>query len=216
MQCQQVVVRTASATRAVAPRLRTTSSPASAPRSRSISPPLPADALRARVSSRIADPIVRQFWTVEFPGYRPQLQAEALSPVLNKLGAFVGNGFARRIVAQARSRLDIGALMNRGGILVADLSVGRIGEDASRLLGSLLLSSVQLAAMRRTGGEPPFFLYVDEFQHFVTESLSVRCASARKERCLPADALNALRLPPNMVLSTIWPTFSMVARPPSR
>ena len=136
--------------------------------------------LRAKLAPRIEDPVVRQFWTVEFPGYRAALQAEALSPVLNKLGAFVTNPFVRRIVAQEKSRLDIGALMDARGVLVANLSVGDIGEDASHLLGSLLVSAVQVATMRRESGEPPFFLYIDEFQHFVTESLATMLSEARK------------------------------------
>ncbi len=138
------------------------------------------DELRQKVAARIEDPVVKQFWTVEFPSYRPQLQAEALSPVLNKLGAFVGNKPIRRIIAQRRSKLDVGQLMDDSGVLIANLSVGRVGEDASRLLGSLLLSSIQLSAMRRPPGAPPFFLYVDEFQHFVTESLSTMLSEARK------------------------------------
>ncbi len=136
--------------------------------------------LRSKMAPRIADPIVRQFWTVEFPNYRTALQAESLSPVLNKLGAFVSNVHVRRIVSQEKSKLDIGALIESRGVLIGNLSVGRVGEDASRLLGSLLLSSVQLAAMRRVSGDPPFFLYVDEFQHFVTESLSTMLSEARK------------------------------------
>lgn len=138
------------------------------------------EALRGRLASRIHDPVVRQFWTVEFPGYRPALQAEALSPVLNKLGAFVSNGYVRRIVAQERSRLDVGDLVQGRGILIGNLSVGRVGEDASHLLGSLLVSAVQVAAMRRSHAEPPFFLYIDEFQHFVTDSLSTMLSEARK------------------------------------
>ena len=136
--------------------------------------------LRVRLGPRIQDPVVRQFWTVEFPGYRAALQAEALSPVLNKLGAFVTNPFVRRIVAQEKSRLDLGELIEARGILVANLSVGEIGEDASHLLGSLLVSAVQTAAMRRTSGEPPFYLYIDEFQHFVTDSLATVLSEARK------------------------------------
>ncbi len=136
--------------------------------------------LRAKLAPRIEDPVVRHFWTVEFPGYRAALQAEALSPVLNKLGAFVTNPFVRRIVAQEKSRLDLGALIEARGVLIANLSVGDVGEDASHLLGSLLVSAVQVAAMRREAGEPPFFLYIDEFQHFVTESLATMLSEARK------------------------------------
>lgn len=100
--------------------------------------------LRAKLAPRIEDPVVRQFWTVEFPSYRAALQAEALSPVLNKLGAFVTNPFVRRIVAQEKSRLDLGNLIESRGVLVANLSVGEIGEDASHLLGSLVVSAVQV------------------------------------------------------------------------
>lgn len=138
------------------------------------------EALRAKVARGIADPVVRQFWTVEFPGYRPQLQAEALSPVLNKLGAFVSNQFIRRVVSQERSKLDLPQLMDSGGILIGNLAVGRVGEDASRLLGSLLLSAVQVSAMRRADARRPFFLYIDEFQNFVTESLATMLSEARK------------------------------------
>lgn len=138
------------------------------------------EGLRRRLAPRIEDPVVRQFWVREFPGYRAALQAEALSPVLNKLGSFVANRQVRRIVAQQRSRLDIGALMAERGVLLCNLSVGRVGEDASRLLGSLLVSSIQLAAMRRPGGRPPFYLYIDEFQHFVTDALATVLSEARK------------------------------------
>lgn len=138
------------------------------------------EGLRAKVAKNIADPMVRAFWTVEFPGYKAQLQAEALSPVLNKLGAFVSNGHIRRIIAQERSKLDLPQVMDSGGIFIANLAVGRVGEDASRLLGSLLLSAVQVSAMRRTNARQPFFLYVDEFQNFVTESLATMLSEARK------------------------------------
>jgi hypothetical protein len=138
------------------------------------------EAVREKVVQRLKDPVVAQFWTREFPSYGRTLQGEALSPVLNKLGAFVSQPLVRNIVAQERSRVDLAKLMDDQGILLANLSSGRIGEDASRLLGALLLSGIQLAAMRRAGGCPPFIVYVDEFQNFVTESLSTMLAEARK------------------------------------
>lgn len=136
--------------------------------------------LRSRLAPRIGDPVVRRFWEVEFPSYKPAMQAEALSPVLNKLGAFLSQLPVRRVVGQTRSKLDIARVMDRSSILLCNLSVGHIGEDASHLLGSLIVSSVQLAAMRRRPQAPPFFLYLDEFQHFVTDSLATMLSEARK------------------------------------
>lgn len=134
---------------------------------------------REKRAERIRDPVVAAFWRREFPSYKAALQAEALAPVLNKLGAFVGNPLVRRLIGQTRSRLDVGALLESGGVLLARLSTGRIGEDAAHLLGGLLLSSLQLAAMSRTNRRP-FYLYVDEFQNFVTDSLGTMLAEARK------------------------------------
>jgi len=136
--------------------------------------------LREKVVEKVADPVVRQFWTKEFPSYSRALQGEALSPVLNKLGAFVAQPIVRNIVAQERSRVDLIQLMNNQGILLANLSTGLIGEDASNLLGGLLLSAMQMAAMERSRGGPSFIVYVDEFQNFVSESLPTMLAEARK------------------------------------
>jgi energy-coupling factor transporter ATP-binding protein EcfA2 len=138
------------------------------------------ESLRTKVVERLHDPVVRDFWQREFVAYGPRLQAEALAPVLNKVGAFIANPTLRNIVGQERSRLDLVALMDQGGILLADLSIGKIGDDASRLLGGLLLASLQLSAMRRAPGSRPFFLYVDEFQNFVTDALATMLAESRK------------------------------------
>ena len=138
------------------------------------------ETLREEVSAKIDDPVVRAFWTREWPSYSKQLQGEALSPVLNKLGAFVSQPIVRNIVSQERSRLDLIGLMQRRGILLANLATGRIGDDASHLLGGLLLTAIQLAAMERPRGGPPFMLYLDEFQHFVTDSLATMLAESRK------------------------------------
>jgi len=138
------------------------------------------EALRSEVLAGLDDPIVRQFWHKEFSGWSANLRAEALLPVTNKLGAFVTNEKVRNIVGQVRSRLDLVGLMQRRGVLLADLSTAAIGEDASHLLGGLLLSSIQLAAMARPRGGPSFIVYADEFQHFVSESLASMLAEARK------------------------------------
>lgn len=138
------------------------------------------ESLREKVIEKIKDPVVRHFWSEEWARYPPRLQGEALSPVLNKLGAFVAQPLVRSIVGQPRSRLDVGRLMDRGGILLADLSTGAVGEDASHLLGALLLSAIQLAASARPRGGPSFIVYADEFQNFVSDSIATMLAEARK------------------------------------
>lgn len=135
---------------------------------------------RAKLVPSIQDPVVRAFWSNEFTGYDKGLQGEALSPVLNKLGAFLSNPTIRNIVGQERSRVHFDELMNGRGILFANLSTGAIGEDASSLLGSLLLSAAFLAASHRPRGSAPFILYVDEFQRFVTDSIATILSEARK------------------------------------
>lgn len=138
------------------------------------------EGLRGKVVGAVADPVVRQFWTREFPAYPRQLQAEAVAPALNKLGAFVAHPLVRNLVSQERSRVDLLDFMGTRSVLLADLGAGRIGEDASHLLGALLLTSTHLAAMGRPRGAPPFLVYVDEFQHFVTDSLATMLAESRK------------------------------------
>ena len=138
------------------------------------------EGLREKVVADLQDPVVRQFWTKEFPSYPKSLQGEALSPALNKLGAFVANPIVRNIVSQERSRVDLIDLMAQRGILLAKLPTGTIGEDASHLLGGLLLTAIQLAAMERPRGGPRFHVYVDEFQHFVTDSLATMLSESRK------------------------------------
>lgn len=136
--------------------------------------------LREGITEDITDPLVKQFWAKEFPSYSKSLQSEALAPVLNKLGAFVANPVIRHIVGQERSRLDLMSLMERQSIVLCPLATGRIGEDASHLLGGLLVAAVQLAAMARPRGGPPFYLYADEFQHFVNDSVATILAESRK------------------------------------
>jgi hypothetical protein len=138
------------------------------------------EVLRERVVDRITDPVVKHFWTKEFPAYPRALQGEALSPVLNKLGAFVANPIVRNVVAQERSRVDFQELLDQGGILLAKLPVGAIGEDAAHLLGGLLVTGLQLAAMERRRGTPEFWLYIDEFQHFTNDSLATLLSESRK------------------------------------
>ena len=141
---------------------------------------------RKTVTRRLADPVVRAFWETEFAKWKPSFQAEAVAPIQNKVGQFLSQPILRSIVGQSQSRLRLREVMDAGRILIVNLSKGKLGEDASTLLGALLVTSMQLAAMSRA--ETPeedrldFSLYVDEFQNFATESFATILSEARKYR----------------------------------
>jgi hypothetical protein len=141
---------------------------------------------RQQVLGRVSDPVVRTFWEREFASWPAKYQAEALAPVLNKLGHFVSSPLLRNIVGQTKSRLDLRQVMDGGKMLLVNLAKGRIGEDASALLGAFLVTGLQQAAMARADQPPEqrrdFFLYCDEFQNYTTESFAVVLAEARKYR----------------------------------
>ncbi len=142
---------------------------------------------RDRVVERIDDPIVKAFWTREFPGYHARLQSEAISPIQNKIGQFLATPLIRNIVGQTKTSIDFRKVMDGGKILICNLSKGRLGEENSSLLGSLVVTRLQLAAMERIdmpeASRKDFYLYVDEFQNFVsTEIFSHILSEARKYR----------------------------------
>src|SRR6185503_2469420 len=142
------------------------------------------DAFRDRVAAKLRDPVVRAFWQEEFAGYERRFRLEAIAPIENKVGRLLSSAQMRNILCQSKSRFDLGFLLDRGRILVADLSKGAVGDDHSRLLGALLISQFEWAAMRRLAGpevaRTPFYLYVDEFQRFATSALTSILAEARK------------------------------------
>jgi hypothetical protein len=141
---------------------------------------------RKDVTGRVHDPVVRTFWEKEFATWKPQYRAEAVAPIQNKIGQFLSMPILRAIVGQSRSSLDLRRVMDDGQILIVNLSKGRIGEDGSTLLGSLLVSGIQLAAMSRANvpdkQRHDFALYVDEFQNFATDSFATILSEARKYR----------------------------------
>jgi len=141
-------------------------------------------AFRSRVVPRIADPVIARFWTEEFAGYDQRFQTEASSPILNKVGQFTASPVLRNILGQITPKFDLGYAMDNRGIFIANLAKGQIGEQASNLLGSLLLSHLQLVAMARSEQAPenrvPFFVHVDEFQSFSTDAFASLLSEARK------------------------------------
>ena len=132
------------------------------------------------VLAHLTDEAVIAFWTKEWPSYTKALKAEALSPVLNKLGAFTGNPIIRGMTETPESRLDLAEVLRSGKLLFVDLAVGKLGEDTSHLLGGLILSSLSLAAMTRPLSSSPYFVYADEFQRVVNAQLPMLLAESRK------------------------------------
>ena len=131
------------------------------------------------------DVTVLQFWKHEFGQWNEKQVNEAIAPVLNKVGAFTANPIIRNIIGQEKSSFDIRKIMDEGKILVVNLSKGLIGEDNAGILGAFIVTKVQLAAMSRSDipnveDRRPFYLYVDEFQNFATESFAVILSEARK------------------------------------
>lgn len=141
---------------------------------------------RGKVVENLHDPVVKSFWTNEFARYTQRLETEAVAAIQNKVGQFVSNPLIRNVLGQPHSSIDLRKVMDQGKILLADLSKGRIGEDNSALLGAMLITKLQLAAMKRVdipeAERKDFYLYIDEFQNFSTESFVNVLSEARKYR----------------------------------
>lgn len=140
---------------------------------------------RKETLSYCRDTVVLQFWNVEFDSWTEKFQAEAIAPVLNKVGAFTANPIIRNIIGQPKSTFNIRKMMDEGKILIVNLSKGLIGEDNAGILGAFLVTKIQLAAMSRSDipdieDRRPFYLYVDEFQNFATDSFATILSEARK------------------------------------
>ncbi len=144
-------------------------------------------AFRNRVIDKITDPVVRSFWVDEYAKYPDKFQSEAIAPIQNKVGQFLSSPLIRNIVGQVASSFSIREIMDQGKILLLNLAKGKIGEDNSGLLGAMMITKIQLAAMQRVDipreeDRRDFYLYVDEFQNFATESFANILSEARKYR----------------------------------
>ncbi|HMI09702.1 MAG TPA: type IV secretion system DNA-binding domain-containing protein [Candidatus Saccharimonadales bacterium] len=140
---------------------------------------------REETLSYCTDTVVLQFWKVEFASWTEKFAAEAIAPVLNKVGAFTANPVIRNIIGQPKSTFDVREIMDEGKILIVNLSKGLIGEDNASILGAFMVTKIQLAAMSRSDipnieDRRPFYLYVDEFQNFATDSFATILSEARK------------------------------------
>lgn len=141
---------------------------------------------RKKIVDKVTDPVIKSFWVQEFARYNQRYEIEATAAIQNKIGQFVSNPLIRNIIGQVNSTIDMRKVMDEKKILILNLSKGKIGEDNSRLLGALLITKLQLAAMSRVDipeeKRQDFFLYVDEFQNFATESFTNILSEARKYR----------------------------------
>ena len=141
---------------------------------------------RLQIINSERDPIIRLFWEKQFAGYSDRFRVEVIEPVQNKISHFSTNPLVRNIIGQPRSGFNLRELMDQKKILIVNLAKGRIGEDVSSLLGALLITKIQLTALSRAdipeAKRTDFYLYVDEFQNFATESFANILAEARKYR----------------------------------
>ncbi|MBI4363282.1 MAG: type IV secretion system DNA-binding domain-containing protein [Candidatus Doudnabacteria bacterium] len=141
---------------------------------------------RKRIVDNIKDPVVKSFWVDEFANYNDKFRNEAIAPIQNKVGQFLSSAIIRNIVGQTKSSIDLRDIMDNKKIFLINLSKGRIGEDNSALLGAMIITKLQLAAMSRVDvpeeERRDFYLYVDEFQNFATDSFANILSEARKYR----------------------------------
>jgi hypothetical protein len=132
----------------------------------------------------VKDKHIVSFWKNEFEKYSPTLRNEAITPILNKTGLFIASLPLRNVVGQKTSSFRMQRVLDEGKILIVNLSKGKIGEDACALLGSMLVTSIQLAAMHRATIEEhkrkPFYLYIDEMHSFITLAIADILSEARK------------------------------------
>jgi CxxC-x17-CxxC domain-containing protein len=141
---------------------------------------------RKKVIDQVTDPVIKAFWTEEYAKYSSKFEVEAVAPIQNKVGQFLTNPLIRNIVGQKKSSINIREIIDSQKILIVNVSKGRIGEDTAKLLGAMIITKIQQAAMSRIDvpedQRKDFFLYIDEFQNFATDSFADILSEARKYR----------------------------------
>jgi hypothetical protein len=139
---------------------------------------------RAWVVKQVKDPMVRSFWVDEFESYDKKFLQEMISPIQNKAGKLFLSPPLRHVLGQVGTKFNFRFMMDRRRIFVANLSRGLLGETHSSLLGSLLVTGFEIAALSRADSpleaREDFFLYADEFHHYATDSFASMLAESRK------------------------------------
>lgn len=171
---------------------------------------------RAWVVKQVKDPMVRSFWENEFESYEKKFLREAIAPIQNKVGQLLMSPHLRNILGQVRSRIDARFMMDNKRVFIANLSKGKLGADKANLLGALLVTQFQLAAMARADvpeqERQDFNLYVDEFQSFASDSFTSILSEARKYRlCLTLSHQYLAQLKPAILDAVLGNVGSLVA-----
>ncbi len=141
---------------------------------------------RQKIVARIQDSVVKSFWVSEFAAWSEKFDADAITPLLNKVGQFVATNMIRNMVGQPKTKFEIREIMDQKKILLVKVSKGLLGEENSSLIGSMFITKLYQAAMSRANipeeEREDFYLYVDEFQNFATETFAEILSEARKYR----------------------------------
>lgn len=143
---------------------------------------------RKFILKQVDDPVLYKFWTDEYAQMvqNQRLLTESLSSIQNKVGRFIASAVIRNIVGQVKSTIDLRDIMDNKKILLVNLAQGKLGEETASLLGGMIITRLQATAMERVDipedERTDFFLYVDEFQNFATESFAKILSEARKYR----------------------------------
>jgi len=139
---------------------------------------------RAAVARDVQNDTVRNFWKHEFENYPPRLRADACAPIQNKLGALLSDPTLYRVLVAPQIDIHFRQVMDEGKVLLVNVAKGRLGEESALILGSLIVSTLGLAAFSRAeqsaGTRKPFVVYLDEFQNFTTLMLANMMAELRK------------------------------------
>lgn len=139
-----------------------------------------------RKVAKVIDPVVKAFWEKEMAQTSDFHKSEMLGYLVSKVGRFIENSMMRNIIGQSKSGINFAQIMNERKILLANLSKGKVGEVNANLLGLMIVGKLQLTAMRRAympeNERVDFYLYLDEFQNFTTDSIATILSEARKYR----------------------------------
>lgn len=175
------------------------------------------DRFRNKIIKQVKDPIIRIFWAVEYEQYPKVFKTETISPIQNKVGQFLSTSLMRNILGQTKTKFDLLDVIDSGKILLLNLAKGKIGEDNSSLLGSLMLSQLWLAAQRRAGvseeNRRDFYMYIDELQSFATDEFPSILAEARKYRLNIAGMANQFisQLPDNLASAILGNVGTLIS-----
>ena len=141
---------------------------------------------RQMIVRNIQDNVVKNFWVNEFSGWSEKFDNEAITPLLNKVGQFVSTNMIRNIVGQPENKIDFREIMDGNKIFLMKVSKGILGEENAALMGAIVVTKLYQAAMSRADtaeeNRVDFYMYVDEFQNFATDTFDEILSEARKYR----------------------------------